>query len=398
MMNIYTASVLLFLLLILLFIINYRKNIEIEGFVILFRTKRFLRWIDKIANLSRSFWIFIGTAGLITGLFLMVFGIKYLIDVSIMVNQKIIQESAVKLILPSPYSHTSVGYGHILIPFWIWMITVFLIMAPHELFHGIIARAEKVKLKSVGLLLFLIFPGAFVEPDEKSLKKASLMSKLRIFAAGTFANVLTAAFAFLLAVFLWNHVSHPIVITHVYEDSPAYKAGLREGMVLEAINGTPLKPVDFYTYSTFIFSKYPAKSGVAYLSIMNILTNGTFENYTFKPGDNITMTANGKEYLLTLSSYDGEKNRPYIGISAETSGFGMSFIFPLLAFLYNISFAVAVVNILPIYPLDGGQILKTVLEEFVKKKDAEILTTIISVLTLLLLIYSFLGPVIMKWF
>ena len=39
----------------------------------------------------------------------------------------------------------------------------------HEFSHGILARVENVKINSIGLLLFAIIPGAFVEPDEEKL-------------------------------------------------------------------------------------------------------------------------------------------------------------------------------------------------------------------------------------
>jgi membrane-associated protease RseP (regulator of RpoE activity) len=35
------------------------------------------------------------------------------------------------------------------------------------------SRVEKIRVKSAGLLLVLVLPGAFVEPDEKQLKKFS---------------------------------------------------------------------------------------------------------------------------------------------------------------------------------------------------------------------------------
>jgi len=52
----------------------------------------------------------------------------------------------VQFVLPTFEATTSAGPGYILIPFWYWIIIIASILVPHELFHGIVARAEKIKL------------------------------------------------------------------------------------------------------------------------------------------------------------------------------------------------------------------------------------------------------------
>jgi membrane-associated protease RseP (regulator of RpoE activity) len=62
----------------------------------------------------------------------------------------------------------------------------------HELAHGIVARIEKIKVKSMGLLTAGIFPiGAFTEPDENQLKETRPAKRLRVFAVGSMANFIT---------------------------------------------------------------------------------------------------------------------------------------------------------------------------------------------------------------
>jgi len=78
------------------------------------------------------------------------------------------------------------------IPLWYGLIGLIVVMVVHELSHGVVARAEKLRLKSVGLVLFAVIPGAFVEPDEDELKKAPLLSRLRVYAAGSMANIVVA--------------------------------------------------------------------------------------------------------------------------------------------------------------------------------------------------------------
>jgi membrane-associated protease RseP (regulator of RpoE activity) len=62
-----------------------------------------------------------------------------------------------------------------------------------------------------------------------------------------------------------------------------------------------------------------------------------------------------------------------------------------------LSFAVAVVNILPIYPLDGGLVLDSIVEKFARKYKKEIVS-LVTAFTITLLVFTILGPYIMKSF
>ncbi len=392
-MDAYIISVLVFLISLVVIVVKNRKKIEIQGPVILYRTKRFIEIIDVVALKFNLLWKIIGTIGIFAGILFMVFGISYLVSSAALIATGAVKESTLKFVLPSPVPTTSVGYAHILIPFWTWVLTVFLIMTPHELFHGIMARIEKVRIKSVGPLLILIFPGAFVEPEEKQLKRKKLIQKLRIFCAGSFANIIVSFLAFFLGVFLWNYTQVSVVIDQVFPNSPAYNAGIKEGMTINAINGVELKN-DFGLYSSFIFSKMPPERLTASVSLLYILTNGTFRNYSYKPGDNITLTLDGKNYTITLAQHPEDASKPYIGISTSLRDSSFLPVFYFLAFLSMISFAVGIVNMLPLYPLDGGQVIKAIFDKLFSKTTSKKLTKAISFATLFLLIYSFLGP----WF
>ena len=72
------------------------------------------------------------------------------------------------------------------------------VLVVHEFGHGIISRVEGVRIKSIGVLLLAVLPGAFVEPDEEDIEKSKRISKLRIFAAGSIFNLSLAAVALLL--------------------------------------------------------------------------------------------------------------------------------------------------------------------------------------------------------
>jgi membrane-associated protease RseP (regulator of RpoE activity) len=84
--------------------------------------------------------------------------------------------------------------------FTYWILIIALIAITHEFAHGIFMRRYGVKIKSTGFGFFPfflpIFLAAFVEQDEKSMKKSSNFNQMAILSAGTFANILTAILFF----------------------------------------------------------------------------------------------------------------------------------------------------------------------------------------------------------
>jgi membrane-associated protease RseP (regulator of RpoE activity) len=65
------------------------------------------------------------------------------------------------------------------------------IILTHELGHGVMCVVEEVKVKSTAVMLAVITFGGAVEPDEESMKQASIISKMRIYAIGSLVNLLT---------------------------------------------------------------------------------------------------------------------------------------------------------------------------------------------------------------
>jgi membrane-associated protease RseP (regulator of RpoE activity) len=250
-------------------------------------------------------------------------------------------------------------------------------MVPHELFHGIMSRVEKIRVKSAGLFLLAIFPGAFVEPDERQLKKARFITKLRIYAAGSFANSIVSLLVFVLITgVLWNYfVLGPIVLTEVNSTGPAKEAGLGPGMIITEINGKEVKS----TYSENMIGSYLLD-----------------ETYGLKPGDKIVVKANGIDFNLTIGSNPKNETLPYLGITYKPvirgdEKFVFGVLFQLLTWMWILNFAIAVVNILPIYPLDGGLMIEAIAEK-VSKKHAKQITMFITIITLGIFFINFATP------
>lgn len=379
-MDVYTWSVIIFFVLLGIIIYRDRKNVEVKYILILRRTKKGIKILDKIAK-TRKFWKIVGTIGMFVAFYLMITGMWSLIEYGKRLITKEISIPGISFIFPSPTAQPMVGPGYILIPFWFWIIIIASVMVPHEVFHGIMSRVEKIRVKSAGLLLLAIFPGAFVEPDEKQLKKAKFMTRLRIFAAGSFANFIVYLLVFaLVSNVLWNYfVLGPIILTEVNSTSPAANAGLEPGMIISDINGTKVKA----TYSEYLIGSYIFDE-----------TSG------LKPGDKIVITANNTNFTLTVGYSPKNETLPYFGITYKplvigNENFLFGILFQLLTWMWVLNFAIAIVNILPIYPLDGGLMVETVIEK-INKKHAKEITMFITFITLSIFFVNFATPFLLK--
>lgn len=419
----YSLSVIVFFAILGILIYKDRKHIEFKYVVVMRRTKRFRKFIDRIARKSPLLWKVIGTIAIVVCFYYMISGLYIIFNLAYRIYLGEITQPTLQFIFPIPSSQTVSGPGFIGIPFWFWVIVIAAILIPHELSHGVIARAEKIKLKNVGLLLLLVqyvsipvvivyfiytgtfdfilflvalllsFPGAFVEPDEKQIEKSKLITKLRIFSSGSFTNILTSFLILLLAQsLLWSSFVQPgIIITSVNETTPGGQLGLEPGMILQSIDQKKLE-LNFLEYSSFIFILPNSTSEEITDYTASILLWSALSGH--KPGDNVTLEVDGIDYNLTLGEHPSIENFPYIGVttSLNTNRIDLFFVlFPLLAMIAILSMAVGIINILPIYPLDGGLMIKAITDKYAKERSKQIFMGI-TYFVLLLLFYSFIGP------
>ncbi|MEM5853155.1 MAG: site-2 protease family protein [Candidatus Aenigmatarchaeota archaeon] len=376
-MDVHALSVIVFLTILGFLVYKDRKNIEFKYFLLLRRTKFGIKLLDKMSK-PKKIWKIFATIGIAIAFFLMFEGFYSLIAYGKLLIEGVAKLPGLSFVIPSIKSEVEVGKGYLLLPFWFWVIIVISVIVPHEGLHGIMCRTENVKVKSAGFLLLLILPGAFVEPDEKQLRKAKLISKLRIFVAGSVANFLVYLFVYALTSYIiWPYlVPGPIELKEVNATGPAAQAGLKPGMYVTEINGKPVK----LTYTEFL-------SGSRYLAE---------ETANLKPGDEITIKANNTEFKLKLASNPENASLPYMGIvySPVTRGnTNMNFLLQLLTWMWIINYAVAIFNILPLYPLDGGMVVRAIAEK-ISKKNADGITYFISFLTISILLFNFVFPLL----
>ncbi len=385
MIDFYLASVILFFAIVFGLIYKYRKSIEITNYILFMkRTRRFRRTIDKIAKTSPLFWKIVATIGVLVCLYAMVQGVMLISNTARHILSGGITEPAFRLILPSPVSTGAIGPGFLLIPFWFWIITIAAILVPHELSHGIIARAEGIRLKSVGLLLLGIFPGAFVEPDENKIKKLKLLPKLRIFSAGSAANFLIAGIVLLIAVnSVWPGVTSPgMQIVNVTEGGPAHTVGLRQGMIMTGVNGNDPTP----SYNEYFNSEF--------------LMTGKYiidESVVIDPEKVIDIEVDGNHYYVSPDVSDKDVDIGVVISPVFKEGtYHQEQLLLLITMIWILSFAVGLVNILPLYPLDGGRMIHSILESVFKKRKAKKIVFAISYVILFIMIFDFVGPLILN--
>ncbi|CAD5243163.1 site-2 protease family protein [Thermococcus camini] len=320
------------------------EGLTVDMFIAMWRTKRLLGFIDGLSRRNRRFWKVYADVGIALGFMGMVYVFYALLRTALRTIQSGGTGGGVQLVIPG-----------ITIPLWYGLIALAVVMVVHELSHGIVARAENLPLKSVGLVLLAVIPGAFVEPDEEELERASLRTRLRVYGAGSLANVTTAFLAVLILNFAISPVLQPsgILVSGVLEDGPAYGI-LQKGDVIVAMDGEKITDME---------------------SFINFM-NGT------KPGQMVTLTVlrGGQELnlQLKLGTHPDNPEKGYIGIYPAqnvVSKVGADWLVLPLFFtfywIYVLNIGIGLMNLFPLVPLDGGRMLDDVFKRYLPESVAK---------------------------
>ena len=320
------------------------EGLTVDMFVAMWRTKRLLGFIDALAQRRKRLWKIYGDVGITLGFLGMGYVFYALLRTAMKTVQTGGEQGGVQLVIPG-----------VTIPLWYGLIALAVVMVVHELSHGIVARAEGLPLKSVGLVLLAVIPGAFVEPDEEELEKAPLRTRLRVYGAGSLANIVTALLALLIINLAITPVLQPagVLVSGVLEESPAFGI-LQKGDVIIAMDGEQIKDIEEFI---------------------------TFMNHT-KPGQMITLTVlrDGQEInlQLKLGSHPENPDKGYIGIYPAqhvVSKIGHeNIVLPLFFtfyWVYVLNIGIGLMNLFPLVPLDGGRMLDDVVKAYLPENMAK---------------------------
>jgi membrane-associated protease RseP (regulator of RpoE activity) len=384
------------------------------GFALMVRTQRGKRTLDFLAR-PRRFWNLVGDLGTVLSLVGMV-AMTALFFVTLWIS--LTPDSGVQplganeiLVIPgvNPF-----------VPLWYGLIALALTLVVHEGGHGVLARANGLRVKSLGLLVAVVPIGAFVEPDEDDLKAAPRRRRLRVFAAGPAVNLGTAALA-LTAFALLMGSAAPTPGVHValtVQDAPADRAGIEPGDTLTTLNGQAM--ADWEAFTAAMQDRRPGQTvdlatgdgrtlHVTLVSYWDSLSDGEREAVLAETPPAMAMcnsrldpdppsgadcaerlqqqaflgirpllpedtrfaahpfTGHGTGLLTLVSLPIGEvRGQPFLSVylpNFHEAPFSAAVFWPLanlLFWIFWINLMVGLTNILPMLPLDGGHVFRDV--------------------------------------
>lgn len=361
-----------------------RYGLSLEGGMLLWRTGRGLRFIDRAAREHKSGWTGFGEVALWAGLLLMFFVLfNLLLNAYFILRRPELSVAGARFVLPGVIPGLTV--------YW-WLISVAVLLLVHEVSHGLLMRAQGIPTRSMGLLLFVAIPGAFVEPDERRLNASPLRRRLRVFAAGPFANVLVGLLVFFL-LFLLLSPRPGVRVWGVRENGPC--ENLELGTLLLSLNGRPLRTWEDYAREV--------------------------EN--LRPGENVVLETERGTFLVTADNRD---NRGSLGIWPVSSPARSELLRPLsvlglmvnellgrphlppyallhryfytsavpwplvdlLKWIFVLNLGIGMFNLLPLVPLDGGYMFRGLLELGMSRKRARQLSNSFSLFLLFVLLLN----------
>jgi membrane-associated protease RseP (regulator of RpoE activity) len=293
--------------LILVYLLRNKKGATYLFFplLVMFKTRKLNNFIKRISRRAPKFWRVFWTIGIFISFGFTIYAFYFFFTnfVNLIFNPR--PEQAIILLIPGVTLPLPLVF-YLILP-------LLFILTTHEFAHGISASADGIDVKSTGVLgaglFYIIGFGAFVEVDERELNSSKIHrnTRLRIAAAGTYINGITAGIAFLLIL------SYPFFISPYYrqvtqvsevltEDKGGYNYGnLSTGDVLLALK-----------HKGDLDNNYIYINEFKKITLTTILTNETSLQVSI--GDNLTL----KIYDPSLD-IEREKNitlgpRYYLGI------------------------------------------------------------------------------------
>ena len=398
-----------------------RYDISAFGPILMIRTKRGQRLLERLAKgeLRERFWRTYANIGTILVLIAMTF-MFILVLLGVYATFTVQPEPTE---LHAPRNWLLIPGLNEFIPLCAWVgLAVALVV--HELSHAVLSTVEKIKVKSMGLLVALIPIGAFAEPDSEQLfgekekgkktveerelepepdkepkavkeekkKVATARERTRILSAGVTSNFFVAFIAFLLffsILFAIQPVSEGVGIVGVEKGFPAANTGIKEGMSIIRMDNEPIR--DYRDFFAFMNSTTPGQvvevqtidekfivrlekspyDDIGFLGVTPFPTKKYLEYLRGMPSSLASLSISGWLWLTLL---------PFLPLPAGFSSF-----YPLLSHLYEpvgavsflgggifviadvlfwigwINFYVGLFNCLPAIPLDGGYVFREML-------------------------------------
>ncbi|MAH33620.1 hypothetical protein CL615_04490 [archaeon] len=389
---------LIFFLFLTAFILTHKKGRQMHVwkavpifYAVMYRTKFGLRWMDKVGRKYKRFLKYVGYLSIVVGFAGMILITFFLVKGVIPLIFEPDAPAGAGLVLPVKGGGVFEDVVFF-VPIEFWIISIFIIALVHEYAHGVLSRTYDIKVKSSGFaflgIIVPIIPAAFVEPEEKILKKRPVRQQLSVFAAGPMANIVLAVLCGLILVFALTPLSSKMIeangvtITNFVEgDFPAKNAGMKVNEVIKEINGIKTPYLD----------------------------NLSYELARVNPGNPIRLTTDKGTYKIKTVKNPENSSKAYLGIYLAQSSeiksgvidkYGSFFpnaliwLIQLFLFLFILNLGIGLFNLLPMGPLDGGRMLHITLLKYFKKEKAMKIFTNVSIFLLFVVLLTIFVPII----
>ena len=313
-------------------------NLKLYPLAFVLRSRKAIDFFDRVVNKSPLLWRVLSNIGVAIGFGLTAFSIYFLaknLGTYLFAPQQVgPQNIVVPLIIGVTIRLEHIPY--ILIALGIVLIT-------HEGMHGLVARLEKIRLKSTGFFLAFIFPGGFVEPDEEEFNKAPPRTKMRVAAAGSFANLVVGLLVVFLIMGLFLPMESGVIVLEVEGNA----AKICVGDVIVGVNGVAVG-------QETLFQNITAKDMLVVETLRGDIS------YRLKKPINMPMAW----ILRGIGVKRIDYYRPMrIRLGDPVAEYNT---YKIFWWIQLVALGVAIFNMLPIYFLDGSLFLSSLLESWIR--------------------------------
>ncbi len=369
-----------------------KRGFEIKPFMLTYKNHSVSSTLDKIVSINRGAVSVFSNVSIVAGAVMMALAIWFLLNNLINYFHATEQFSEVTLLIPGVTIRSVPNLVY-------FLLAAPIVLVIHEVAHGIVARLERIKVKSGGFAIIIALIAGFVEPDEEEFNRARRISKVRVIAAGStsnilfsfiivalllfnpsFGNILETLSPTLRSIFYNDPIGVPVV--SVIEGSGAERAGIKAGDIIVGINDTQIRnPHDL-------------------------------ARVKLTPGEqvNVKILRDGevKDMQVVIGRAEDDPNRGLIGIIRDMFPYmppKVPFWIPwpqevymFLLWLWMLSFFIGIFNMLPMLPLDGEKYITSLVEKRVSDAKFKAIRIGINALGFSLLIANIVATILRSGF
>lgn len=409
------------------------------GPALMIKTRRGQAMLDRVGRFRR-FWSAVGDLGILFA------GIAMATIVILLAAEAALVSRVPASEAPSPQTALGLPGINPIIPLGYGLVALIVGVVLHELFHGVMARAQRIGVKSIGVLWFVVPVGAFVEQDEVEMMAAPRRARNRVVAAGVLANfVLAVIFFAAMAAVVSSSVTpnaNGVGVVQVLGGYPAQNASIQTGDILLSLNGTAT-PNDTDLLNA-LSATYPGESvPVVYYShtagrdVDTTVTLASVADYTHNDSDStkgflgvVVTPFTPSELANLIATPWSATSSPLAGVAAwialpvwglepvsgPTAAFyhaagplapiGVGNVWIVVNLLYWLAWMnllLGLSNALPLWPFDGGLLFKDLVsgavarlrkgwESWRVERAGAISAAVSSLLVIFLIAWLFVGP------